>query len=263
MKKNLLHLVSTVEHGVGGPGTGAIDLIYSFLLQEHKMDGYSHVQINQIGSDLNEFIIKEGKRIHVNIWYPVYEDFELKTVKEKNLIRLDIIHMALLRIAEKDKKYDAHILETIKNKIIEKDFSFDLIYKSHVNKKNENLVAKIVVHPEEDRFDFYILTEDRGNEKCKILIYSGKTTDFYFDDLFFYGKWKGENEFIIKGKESEIQFHVKVDQCKVDLVNISDNKEKAPLFEIMKSKPDRENAWQDYIDNLNPAMVAILTANLN
>ena len=173
MKKNLLHLVSVIENGVAGPGTGAIDLIYSSLLQKYGLDYYNHIHINQIGNELNEFLMKEGKKIHINIRYPVYKDFELKNPLEKNIIRLEIIHEALLRLAEKDKRFDSIILDSIKKEILENEFSFDIVYKAHINNKNENIVAKVIVHPEEDRFNFYVLIEDSGKEICKPLIYSG------------------------------------------------------------------------------------------
>ncbi|MEO8116659.1 MAG: hypothetical protein ABI653_03350, partial [Bacteroidota bacterium] len=134
-----------------------------------------------------------------------------------------------------DQRFEKGILESIKDKVLKENFSFDLIYKIFPNKKKENLVAKIIVHPEEKIFNFFILIENDGHDICKALIYSGKTTDFYFNDLFFYGHWKNDNEFIIRGKDSEIEIHITIDKCTVEFINISANKDKASIFEMMKA----------------------------
>src|SRR5437667_12875436 len=106
--KTQLRLNSVVPHGVGsGSESLALDLIYEFLLREFAQAIYRYISINQIGSELNEFVMKEpGNKIHVNIRYPAHEDFESKSADEKNEIRLDIVHTALLRVAEYDKKLD-------------------------------------------------------------------------------------------------------------------------------------------------------------
>lgn len=260
MKTHILRLGSVVPHGVGGPEAGTMDLIYTFLLQEFELDIYSYIHINQVGDDLNEFVMKEGKKIYINIRYPVYEDFERKSVTEKNSIRLDIIHTALLRLAAEDKKMKATKLEALKNKILEQNFSFHIVYKNHVNKKNKNLIAKVIIHPEEDRFNFYALIEENEREKCRLLIYSGKTTDYYIDALFFYGKWKNINEFIITGKRKEIEIHISIDKCSVEYVNLT-SYGKAPFFEMMRadtSKQDRARAHEDWLHSLPPAHAAII-----
>jgi hypothetical protein len=149
--KTQLRLNSVVPHGVGsGSESLAIDLIYEFLLHEFKQDIYSYISINQVGSDLNEFVMKEaGNKVHVNIRYPVDENFETRNSDEKNKIRLDIIHTSLLRIAEADKKLDVVKLEAIRRKILENNFDFYFACKSHLNKKNPTLVGKVIVKPDE------------------------------------------------------------------------------------------------------------------
>src|ERR1700683_733173 len=113
--KTGVRLGSVVAHGVGGPEAAALDLIYFFLLQEFGQALYSHIIINQIGNNLDEFVMKEpGNKIHVNIRYPAYEDFEAKSKDEKNMIMLDVIHSALLRVADYDKKLDIIQLEGIR-----------------------------------------------------------------------------------------------------------------------------------------------------
>ena len=263
MKKNLLRLGSVVENGLAGVNPGWLSLIYTYLLQGFNLDIYRYIGINQIGTELDEFVMIEKKKdVHINIRYPDNPGTVSINRLEKNTLCLDIIHMALLRLAEYDKRIDIKKLDAIRNMIIEKDFSFDLIYKSCINEKNKDLIAKVIIHPTEDSFDYYVQVNEREKIKCKALIYKGKLTDFYIDDLFYYGKWKGLNEFIIKGKRSEMEYHIDVDNCNIELINISDNKDKAPIFNLFKANPG-PTAVQDYIKSLPPAVAAIITFEPN
>ena len=126
MKTDIIRLGSLVKEGVGGPETGAIRLIYSYLLQEMQLDFYDLIIINQIGEDLDELIISTGsKKVNINIRYATNELFDNKSIREKNIIRLDIIHTALMRLAVEDKRMGISKLEAIKNRILESNFSFE------------------------------------------------------------------------------------------------------------------------------------------
>jgi hypothetical protein len=228
--KTQLQLNSVVLHGVGsGSESLALVLIYEYLLYELGQNMYRYISINQIGEELNEFVIKEpGNKIHVNIRYPAYEDFELKSVDEKNMIRLDVIHTALLRVSEYDKKLDAYQLEAIRKKIIGNNFSFSLICKKCINKTDPSLVGSVVVRPEMDKFKFYILIEKDGRLKCEFLIYNGRPgvrCDFFFST----GKWNGVNQLILWGKQKEVEIHIFVEDCKVEFVNLT-RYVRPPLF---------------------------------
>jgi hypothetical protein len=259
--KTEIRLGSVVPHGVGGAEAAGMDLIYTCLLHEFGQDIYKRIGINQIGEDLNEFVIREpGDKIHVNIRYPAYEDFESKSVEEKNKIRLDVMHAALLRVAEYDKKLDIYQLDAIRKRILDNDFSFEFVLKSHASKKDENLVAKITVHPEMDRFNFYAIIEENGKVKCRVPIYNGRTGVFFGEEFFFYGKWKGKNEFIIWGKKKEVEIHILVDECRTAFVNLT-RYANPPYFTVMRadiSEQDREKARQDWQHSLPPAVAAIV-----
>ena len=262
MKTHIFRLGSVGAHGVGGPEAIAIDLMYDFLLQEFEQDMYSHIHINHINDDLNEFVMKEpGNKVHVNIRYPTYEDFEIRSVDEQNRIRLNVVHNGLLRIAEYDKKLEVAKLEAIRNKILKNNFSFDFVYKTHVYKKRPNMIAKIIVHPGNKQFDYYTLVEENGKEKCKVHIYSGLPASIYnFKDFFSLGKWKGENELVITGKANIIETHILIEKCKVEYVNLTPYKN-PPLFEVRRagiSEEDREKAHQDWLHSLPPSHAAII-----
>jgi hypothetical protein len=261
-----IRLSSIIDYGIGGPETGAIELIYHFLLKEFEQNFYRRIGINQVGNNLDEVILKEpGDKIHININYPLTPNFAKKDNEEKNKIHLDFIHTALLRILDYDKKFDKERIEQIRNKILEKNFSFEFICKCFVNKKNTNLIAKIVVQPKIDRFDYFIVIEENGVIKCKLKIYSGKTDIFYFDALLSSGKWQSINKLIITGKRKDVEIQVDVEKCEVAFKNLT-NYSKAPYFEMMRadiSEADREKAYQDWLHSLPPANRAIITHEPN
>lgn len=265
--KTQIRLNSVVLHGVGSsPETGAIELIYSFLLTEFQQDIYKYISINQIGNDLKEFVIKEpGNKIHVNIKYPLDDDFEMKSLDEKNMIRLDVIHNSLLRVAHQFGKLEIQKLEEIKQKIISFNFSFDFVYRIYEHKKNHNLIAKIVIHPESNRFNYFLLVEDNQKVKCRIKLYSGLTNLFYYPDLFSNVKWKSINEILIIGKVKEVEIYIKVNECKIVFRNLT-NYLKSPFFEMMRadtSEADRQKAHKDWLHSLPASQSALLNYKPN
>lgn len=229
--KTQFRLNSVVRNGVGsGPESGNIDLIYGYLLDEFGQSYYSYISINQIGDDLKELIMSKGKNIHINIRYPIYEDFDYKSEREKNLIRLDVVHIALCRIADFDKKFDIEKLNDIKSKILENDFQFYIICKTFVNKNNNSLKAHLVVQPEMRYFNYFVYVESNEIVLCKIFVHSGRTSLYFFDQYFQVGNWKSDNEVIITGKKKEVAVRVLVDTCDIELENLTSD-EKQILFE--------------------------------
>ena len=262
LKTHILRLDSVVPHGVGGPQAGMLDLIYAFLLQDYGQTAYSYIHINQIGDDLNELIIKEGKKIYINIRYPAHEDFEQKNAEEQNRIRLEVVHTALLRIAEHDRKLEVEKLQAIRQRILDRNFSFDFVYRTFTNKKHSNLTAKVLVHPQISKFTFYVQVEQDENVVCRVPVYHGKTTDWYFP-MFSKGKWKGDKAFSIVNKEVEIR--VLLDECWAEIINLTpyDN---PPHFQMMKaelSTEERDKSYEDWLHSLPPAVASVVTNQLN
>lgn len=258
MRLNILQLGSVVPEGVGGAGAGAINLIYSFLLQEYKCDVYSYIYINQIGDELEEIIIKDGKGININIRYP-NKDFDSKSLDEKNIIRLDVVHTALFRIAEKERKLDINCLEKIRDRILLQDFEFELLYKQYEDKKNQ-LVGKILIQPYQHKFCFYFSTEKNGEQISKILVYEGKCTEYYIRDIFYTGNWVNTKEFVIKDKNKEIEIHVLIEENKVELINLTKYKY-PPFFEIMKAGETSEATHKNWLDSLPPGTADFIKEN--
>jgi hypothetical protein len=250
-----------MPHGVGsGSESLALDLIYEFVLYEYGQDVYRYISINQIGEDLDEFVMKEpGNKIHINIRYPVYEDFESKSVDEKNKIRLDVIHVALLRVSEYDKKLDSSQLEAIRNLILANNFSFKLTCKTYTNRNDPSLVVKVVVHPEMDKFNYYVLVEQGGQLKCELPLYNGRP-GVHYDEFFGAGKWTKKNELVIWGKQKEVEIHILTDECKIEFVNLTWYAA-PPYFTVMRadvSEEERAKALQDWYHSLPPAVSAAI-----
>ena len=260
MKSHIIRIGSVIPGGIGGPEAGALDLIYSFLLQEYKCDYYGHIQINQIGDDLEELIIKDGKHIHINIRYPA-DDFEKRSYEEKNLFRLDVVHTALLRIAERDKKLDVTSLQIIRDRIIEHNFDFDLVYKQYVDHRFD-LTGNIIVHPLQDKFCFYLSAQQNNNPLCRILFYEGLCTPYYIPELFYSGKWKTANEFVIKDKNKELELHIFIDQKDVKLINLTRYKS-PPFYEMMKAGGPNMEARKDWLHSLPPGAAGAISYEPN
>ena len=260
----ILRLGSVVRHGVGGPEAGSMDLIYTFLLKEFEQDVYSYIGINQIDDELEELIMKEsGNRIFVNIRYPIYKDFENKSVGEKNKIRLDVIHTALSRIAEYENKLSLKKLEKIRDEILKKDFLFDFVYKTCISKKTNSRVAKIVVRPEMKQFKISILIEEKGKEKCNVPIFMGIPNSSYMDKYFFYGKWN-DSKFIVWGKDKTVETHISVDTCKIDIVNLTpyDNPPYYTMMKVGLTNEEKEKATKDWHHSMSPTHAAIIRQHL-
>jgi hypothetical protein len=259
--KTKIRLNSVVLHGVGsGSESLALDLIYEFLLHEYGQDIYRYIGINQIGEDLDEFVIKEpGNKIHVNIRYPVYDDFELKSVDEKNKVRLDVIHSALLRVSEYDKELETSQLEAIRRLILQNNFSFAFVCKRYVKRNDPSIVGKILVRPEMYGFNFYVQIERDGEVKCDLPLYNGRP-GVECDEFFYTGKWKGENELIILGKQKEVEIHVLVDKCKIEFVNLT-RYSRPPYFTVMRadiSEEERAKALRDWHHSLPLSVAAAI-----
>jgi len=258
----MLRLGSIVEYEFG-PNTGAISLIYSHLLKKYDVDIDKDILVNHIGTELQEQIVRHGNQLGINIRWTLPGDFRKLDSSNKNLVFMEIINEALLRLASERPQIDIIKIKAILQEILDKKFSFDIIYKSFVNKLREGQIAHVLVHPELEKFNYYLSIEEDKIEKCRVMIYSGKTTAFYIPDLFSYGKWKGVEEFIVTGKRSEIEIHIYLEGCKVTFINMSGDSAKAPLFELFKSETDEKKSLQDYLYSLNPALSAIITQSLN
>ena len=261
MKVHLIRLNSVVPHGVGsGPESAAIDFIYTHLLQKYEQFVYSWTNINQIGEDLKEFITRDaGNKIHVNIRYPAHHDFENKTEQEKNEIRLDFVHTALLKIAEKYKGLEIRKLELIRAEILQRNFHFEIVYKTFINKKTPILTCKIIIIPKMKEFEYYAIISNGNVDICKHRIFKGIPGYFYIDRYFCYGKWK-DNEVIISGKEKIVEIHISIDDCKAAIINLTpyDN---PPYFTLMRADitvEEREKAYKDWHLSLDPSHLETL-----
>jgi hypothetical protein len=259
IKKEILRLGSVVKHGVGGIGAGHIDIIYSYLLLQHKLDFYDYIHVNQVNDELEEFVMKDGRKIYVNIRYPAYENFERRTEIERAYIRVDVVHQALLMIAKKDERFSEEIINKIRTDIIEHNYSYDFVLHEWISNYDKDLSVKLVVNPRENQFDFYAVIYYAAQQKCKTHLYDGKCTSFYFNDLFNRGKWINKDEFVLSGSAKQVNIHILANECKVKFVNLTEG-EYSPLFEMMRanSKINANVLYGEWMNSLPAATAAII-----
>jgi hypothetical protein len=261
-KLEILRLVSSVDNGVSPRLTQAIDLIYSGKLQEYGLNYYSLILINQIGESLEEKVLKHGKDVYINVRYAVDDEYEIKNSFERNLIHLDIINTALIRLAAKDPRFDLEKIELIKKDILDINFLYEFDFKIF---SSGQLTAKLTISPFEDWFDYYVTVGKSGHQIIKLLIFRGKPSVLYASEIFSSGKWQTNNEFIITDKNNEVEIHVRIDNGEVKYINLSPY-EKPPYFEMMRadiSKIENENAYRDWMHSLPPDVSGIITYEPN
>jgi hypothetical protein len=259
MKKKTvtLRLGSVVANGLGGPEAGAMNLIYSKLLQDYGLNTYSYIGVNQICQDLEEIILKQpGGVVHINIRYN-------KASGIKFIDQLNIIHEALLRLSREERKLDANKLEEIYAHILSKEFKFRFICKEFFDKKR-GMVAQLLVEPELSLFKYFI--DIKGPSKaCKIHIYSGGTDIFYLPAFFDKGAWVASNTFTLKGTKNETEIRINYDECSFDVINLTKYR-MPPYFQMMRgdlTEEERRSAIKDWEHSLPPEIAAIVTQSLN
>ncbi len=236
-----------VENGISSQEVICLEVIYRCLLHEFKQDVYSRIVINQIGDDLEEFVLKKGKGIHCNIWFPSRSSFPEWNDFEKNIELLDKIHCGLLAIAKYDNKLDENALNAIRKKIIDNKFSFEFVYKTFVKSKKSSLSVKLAVRPLINNFIYYCIIEEDNIVKSKIQIYNGLPCVYFGEFLFYYGKWQARNELVLTGIIKEVEIHVNVDDCQVEIINRTPYSN-PPFFTAMRfdiSEEEREKAGID------------------
>src|SRR6187402_58414 len=229
----MLRLHSVISSGFGKE-TGLISFLYSYLLMRDSLDFYNLIIVNHIGLDLEEKIFYDKGKAHINIRYQIDEAFLLGSAYQKNVLFLDIIHTALLRLSMEDDRLDSDKLKAIKEEILSKGFLFEIEYIVVPNNTHKELIAKLLLRVHADKFDFYIRIIYKDQIKWETLIYEGAPSSYYFDDLFYNAKWVGNNEFVISGKRSEIEFHFNTEDGRIVLINKFRDKSKAPIFSMFR-----------------------------
>ena len=91
-----------------------------------------------------------------------------------------------------------------------------------MNRANNDWVAKLFVHPIEDRCDVFAQIEFKSQVKCRVKIYSGFSAFFFYcEDLFHYLIWETDQQITISGKTRETEIKIFVDDCRLEVVNLT------------------------------------------
>lgn len=258
--KTTVRINSTIKNGIGGAESGHLELIYMYLLHEYGQNLYSHIGINQIGDEVDEIILKEGKKIYINIRYPLPKGIESMNIDEKKLLALEVVHAALMRVALHENRLDDQILEKILNRIKKVDFSFDFLCKEYRRKGKPETIVKILVKPFVMEFKYYLQIVSDGVIKCELYLFSGATIPFNEQDFFYKSIWKSSTELVINDRDNELQFLIDIQSCKFELINLT-RYSHPPKFTMMRkdiTRAQREQAGKDWEHSLPPAIAAII-----
>jgi hypothetical protein len=199
MIKEIIRLGSTNPGGFGGPESAYMNLIYSYFLTIESLNYYKFIYINQVGDDLDELVLIRGNEVHINIRYPGVPSFLLKSEEVKNELRLNLVHSALLVLSEKDQRIERGKLEQMRGRIKEHNFLIDIPVNGYSNKKNKDLMAQLIVVPQEKKYDFYFSVVVREIKTFRFFICSVDPLEYniHGDVEHFSGQWINDNRFLL------------------------------------------------------------------
>ncbi|MET3876967.1 hypothetical protein [Chitinophaga sp. OAE865] len=257
----MLRLVSKADQAINLRAEG-ISLIYAGMLIKHGLTYYKHIQIVHTSEEDQDLVIGERKDFYVRISYNIGVDFAQKEDNTIQVIMINIIHDALLKLAEQEGHLDIGLLNLIKAEIIERPLEFTVKYKTFAHPKDSSFLINIIIHPLLRYFNIYLELERNGMIAANLLIYKGVNVPTYFSDFFSKGKWL-KKEFVLSGNATDMEIHLSLEDYSLKYVNTSGIEGKAPKFELMKADADRKTTLDEYLHMLNPAIVAILTGSEN
>jgi len=257
--KTTIRINSTIKNGIGGMEAGFLELIYMHLFNEYSQDFYSHIGINQIDEELDEIILQEGKKIYINIRYPLPENYLETNDEEKNKFSLLVVHEALKRICEYENKLNIRAIEDIYECILNVKFSFEFLCKQFIE-KDSGLKVLLVVHPYRTEFKYYLVFQPNSESQHKMYLYSGLPTPFLEQDFFYKPKWKSQNELVIKDRDNEMQFIIDVKSKTYKVENLT-RYSNPPSFTKLRtdvSEEQKKQAQLDWQHSLPPAIASII-----
>lgn len=246
MKTSIL-ITSVGPNTIQRKDSEALSLYYTILFEKYGLNFYSSIMINHISDNFEEIILREGKSISINIKWPIEYQLDQIDERKRNEIRLDVVHEALKRISEKERKIDLHLLVTIKKLILESNFSFEYAYKKIVLSNSGEV--NFIVKPLEKSFDYYIEFKLGKIRKCNIFLFSGLTSMTYLKDLF-HNIEISQKKIIIVDKHNECEFRIDLETCSYSLINKSKFNEPL-LFLLVKAnvrEDIRQQAYDQYVD---------------
>lgn len=237
---------------------GFLSYIYSELFKQQGINFYDVITIELSNDEEEEYRVfgTNTKRLFVFKKFNADTYYGINDDAEKKMFLLSIFKQTTREIARRDNRINILQLDSIEKLILDYDFEFAFVRHSVFNKQRNRSVS-LIVKPLISYFEFYLEASQGTETGCDVLIYRGKPSDYYLDDLFFSGKWKAQNEYVLKGRRSEVEFHFFVDSCVVDLINVSANQADTPIFNMFKFGAG-EGELRAYIDSLNPDLASAM-----
>lgn len=255
----MLRLVSKTDEAINLCAEG-ISLVYGGMLKKYGLTFYRHIQIVHTSEKVQDLVIGERKDFHVRISYDLGVDFVLKDDCTIQIIMINIMHEAFLKLARQEGHVDIEVLNAIKAEIIERPLDFRVKYRAFAHPKDKALLMNVIIHPLLRSFNIYLELEKNGEIATNLLTYKGINVPTYFSDFFSKGKW-AKKEFVLSGKATDMEIHLSLEDYSLKYVSTSGIEGKTPKFEIMKADTDKKTALEEYLHTPNPAIIAILTGS--
>ncbi|BAV07760.1 hypothetical protein SAMN05421788_103110 [Filimonas lacunae] len=211
MEIEFLRLNSLVDNSIGIPYSYYVGYIYTYYLQKLQLEYYSFIVINHIDDDLNEGLFLDTGikgEIGMNVRMPFQKPFDSLEEVERSIFRLNVIHEAMLKLANNDSRFSVEVLEQIKSEILRANFIVDIPYWVSSNKKKKEIIGAVIVNPKEREYTFYFVIAENGIEKQRTYLQSMEVNDFYIDTIHFDGAWQKNGSFFLVNTRTGQEFNL-------------------------------------------------------
>lgn len=238
---------------------GFLACIYNFLYALHNINFYEFITIELSVGEKEKFRLAylNNRRPFIFVNFSPQDFYAIDDAVSKKIFLLNTLHEILINLSETDHHIPSSTLTSFKETILKRNFNFAIALLQVANPKMPNSTGELYVVPDLCFFNFFVKLQTPDKQLIS-LIYSGLPSEYYINDLFYSGRWKGLKEFVIKGKRSEMQFHIYLESGKTELENITKS-DSSPVFNMFKANAGSKEL-SDYV-NAQPEQIKLLINN--
>lgn len=147
-----------------------------------------------------------------------FKKYHLSSLEERRMLTLNVIHKAVLEIAQR-LKWNQEIFEEIKSTVIESQFQFSFLAFKRKLSPSKNYEAQLRLNLTEEYGLIELLLWKTGETEVfkTIPVFKTIAWDFAFYDLISAGKWINKNCYSTQDKRKEISFIISIENGNVEL----------------------------------------------